>query len=110
METGVGTGTLTLEGAYYWYEGLGGLGGDKSNGYFALAGYLFPATGPGQFQPVVRYAKGDVDNGPDGEVVDFGINYIIRGHNARVSLNYQRNQDSLFGEDDVVTLGVQLQM
>lgn len=110
FEMPVGTGAVTLEGAYYYYDGLGGLGGDKSDGYFVLGGYLFPATGPGRFQPTIRYANGSVDKGPEGEVVDYNLNYVIKGHSARISATYQTRSDDLYGEDDAFVLGVQLQM
>lgn len=110
METNVGPGVITLEGAYYMYDGLGGLGGDKSDGYFVLGGYLFQPTGPGRFQPTVRYASGSVDKGPEGEVIDYNLNYILKGHSARISATYQTRSDALYGEDDAFILGVQLQM
>ncbi|WP_111658285.1 porin [Isoalcanivorax indicus] len=115
MEKNLGdAGTVTLEGAYYDYDILGGLdalGAEPSNGYFLLAGYLFPQeVGIGRIQPVVRYSYGEIDNGADGKVTDYNINYIISGHGARISLAYQDKKDTLFGDDNVFVLGLQLQM
>ena len=117
LETNLGPGVITLEGAYYMYDGLSGLGdssgvlgGDESDGYFVLGGYLFQPTGPGRLQPTIRYASGSVDKGPEGEVIDYNLNYILKGHSARISATYQTRSDELYGEDDAFILGVQLQM
>lgn len=49
-----------------------------------LAGWLFPQKyGPGQFQPHVRYQDFE-----DNSQLDLGLNYVMRGHNARISLVY----------------------
>jgi len=77
-------GVISLEGAYYNYDyGVASGGG---NAYLAQAGYLIPAkVGPGQFQPMVRIQEFEGDS-----VFDAGVNYIIRGHNARLSLMYSK--------------------
>lgn len=118
METKLGGGVVSLEGAYYDYDELGGLGtpapdatGTKSDGWFVLGGYLFPQrVGIGRFQVLARYTDGSVDNGPDGDIVDVNLNYIIAGHDARVSLVYQKPDGDLFGDNDVIRLGVQVQI
>ena len=111
FEKNTGAGTVTLEGAYYQYDGLGGLGGDESEGYFVLAGFLFPQEiGPGRLQPVIRYTEGEVTDGAEGDISEFNLNYIIKGHNARISAAYQDRNDELFSDNDTFVLGLQLQM
>jgi len=52
--------------------------------------YLLPnATGPGKLQPYVRYTNIDPSNSSTREEFEGGLNYIISGHNAKVSLFYQ---------------------
>ncbi|MEE8126013.1 MAG: hypothetical protein V3T42_09395, partial [Nitrospirales bacterium] len=52
--------------------------------------YLFPQkVGIGQFQPYIRYTKNYADNSSDRKEYEGGLNYIIDGHNARISLFYQ---------------------
>lgn len=118
MEKNLGedVGTLTLEGAYYDYNELGGFGGPdtESSGYFALVSYLIPGkVGPGQFQPMVRHVEGEVDEGlpgdPEGSTTEVGVNYVIKGHAARIHAYYQ-SRDDYFGDGDAFLLGAQLQL
>jgi hypothetical protein len=52
--------------------------------------YLFPQkVGIGQFQPYLRYVSVSPSSSTDREVYEGGLNYIIDGHNAKVSLAYQ---------------------
>jgi hypothetical protein len=52
--------------------------------------YMFPSTvGIGKFQPYVRYTKNEPDFSADREEAELGVNYIISGHNARISAFYQ---------------------
>lgn len=119
MEKNVGSiGTFSLEGSYYDYGKLGGLGtpqpgetGTDSTGWLLLGGYLLPKKiGIGQPQIVARYQNGDVDNGPDGDIFDINLNYIIAEQNAKVNLVYQKPNGGLFGDDDIIRLGVQVQI
>jgi len=72
-------GAFTLEGAWYNYD-YQGASGDGS-GYLAEGAFLFgKQIGIGRFQPYFRYQDFQAAN-----VLDTGVNYIIRGHNARVS-------------------------
>ncbi len=84
--------------------------------------YLFPqVVGIGQFQPYVRYSSVWPDGSEDRDEIETGINYVIDGHNARVSLIYQYGDLSSkgifdFGPDvqgdseSAVKLGIQLQI
>ena len=56
----------------------------------AYALYLFPGEiGIGRFQPYARYTYIDPDQSSTRDEVEFGTNYIISGHNARISAFYQ---------------------
>lgn len=94
---------ITLEGEYKYFD-LNGimrptLAASATNGCFCLfegnaytgtALYLFPQKiGIGQFQPYVRYTLNEPDNSADRDEYEAGVNYVIDGHNARISLMYQ---------------------
>lgn len=52
--------------------------------------YLFPEKiGIGQFQPYVRFTENIPDTSTYRNEFEIGTNYIIDGHNARISLFYQ---------------------
>lgn len=62
----------------------------EGNAYDLSAMYLFPQkVGIGQFQPYLRYVNVEPDNSATREVYEGGLNYVIDGHNARISLSYQ---------------------
>jgi len=127
-----GGGVITVEGAYYNYDlngkrdcgdGLPGSvacpgGGDNVGGlvagkaYLATLAYLIPGkVGIGQFQPYVRYQKFDRDvGGTKNEQTDFGIHYVIAGHNARITAVYSKLKDPLVStvKRDQFILGLQL--
>lgn len=119
MEKRLGNkGVVTLEGAYYDYD-LDGLGAIDSRGltegesWFALASYMFPQKlGWGQIQPVFRYQELERDVGGTHRRWDVGVNYIISGHNARISAIYSNDDDPSNGIDSVdrFKLGLQLQL
>lgn len=58
---------------------------------FSVVGlYLFPQqVGIGKFQPYVRYTEVNPDFSSDRDEIEGGVNYIISGHNARISMFYQ---------------------
>ena len=52
--------------------------------------YLFPGEiGIGRFQPYARFTAISPDQSSAREETEFGTNYIISGHNARISAFYQ---------------------
>ena len=125
----------TLEGAYYKYnlsgkrdcnsgepgsptcfgatDNVGGQVAGKS--YLASAALLFPTkVGWGQFQPFIRYQKYNRDvSATTNKATDFGVNYIIKGPNAKISAVYTKFDDSRlapgFQSAKQFLLGVQLQ-
>jgi hypothetical protein len=118
-------GAITLEGAYYNYDtdgvfdvapGFAGAGPTDNVGgiidgeaFLVSAAFLFPTeVGPGKFQPVVRYQEFDPKIGPTVKAYDVGVNYIIKGHSARLSAAWQHLDVAGF-DNDRLTAGVQLQ-
>ena len=80
-------------------------------------GYLFagePVVGPGRFQPYFRYTSNEPDSGADSDLTEFGLNYIIKGHNLRLNLNYTTGTASLLGSrgepSETLFFGVQIQI
>jgi len=93
----------------------------EGDSYTATALYLFPQkVWIGQFQPYVRYTNVDPQNSSERDEIEAGVNYVIDGHNARVSLFYEHGDIATEGldyrpgvrEDEVsdVKLGLQIQL
>jgi len=62
----------------------------RGESYTAYALYLFPQEiGIGKFQPYARFTYIEPDTSFRRDEVEFGTNYIISGHNARISAFYQ---------------------
>jgi len=92
------------------------------NAWTATGLYLFPEkVGIGQFQPYVRYTANDSNNSSDSDEFEVGTNYIIDGHNARLSFFYQYGDIATKGrfnftpsatgkEVSAIKLALQLQM
>ncbi|MDZ5649749.1 porin [Nitrospirillum sp. BR 11828] len=122
-----GLGVVTLEGAYYQYDtggvadvapGFGGAGAFDNVGglvqgkaYLVSGAFLFPAKlGWGQLQPTVRHQHFDADlTGISTSQTDVGLNYIISGHNARVSADYVITDTTGKPSGNAVVLGLQVQ-
>ena len=122
-----GGGAFTLEGAYYHYDtggvfdvapsfanasstaNVGGL--TQGHAYLASAGFLIPAeVGWGKFQPVIRYQEFDATlTNTTYKQYDASLNYIIKGHNARISVDYAHTTTSRQPTDSKITAGLQLQ-
>jgi Phosphate-selective porin O and P len=112
-----GAGVISVESEYAKYDGLGGYQGTKSDGYYVLAGYLFPqAVGIGKFQVVGKYGEatfeGVIAGDLDQETSELNLNYIIKSFNARVSLFYiDTSFDPNVGADaKTYGIGLQVQM
>jgi hypothetical protein len=83
--------------------------------------FMFPQEiGIGKLQPYVGYTKNDPDYSEDRDNYEVGINYIIDGHNARVSLYYDYGDIATKGLNytptasgdnvNAISVGVQLQL
>ncbi len=120
----------TIEGEYKRFE-LDGvasgaaddLGMFEGDAYMGTALYLLPGkVGIGQLQPYVRYTFNDDANSisQDRDEYEAGVNYIIDGHNARISLMYQYgdlnskgrlNYSNATGDDvHAIKVGFQMQI
>jgi len=96
----LGGGTPTVELAYYYFgrhgmnagaSGVGPFDTGAGTGLLAQVSFLIPGKiGWGEFQPHIRYQGYDQTAGGPGNVArwDFGVNYVMSGHNARISLVY----------------------
>lgn len=101
-------------------ESVGGIKQGKA--YLASVALMFPQkVGWGHFQPYVRIQKFDQDSTAAGGVTasavtsgdikqtDYGINYVIDGHNARVSATYTNLEVTDAEDSDIFVLGLQYQ-
>ncbi len=121
-----GIGTPTLEAAYYHYNTGGAtdvspsfnsasstdnVGGLAQGSAFLVGGaFLFPQTiGWGKFQPAVRYQQfNNSITHTQSHAFDAGVNYVIKGHNLRLSADYQRGGATRDDTDEFV-IGAQAQ-
>ena len=120
VNTGLGTSTLGTPGST---ANVGGVSEGKA--YLASVAFLFPQQiGWGKFQPSFRYMQFDADStkgdgvnsaniaSSDTKQYDLGLNYIIDGHNARLSAVYSKTEKEVSGgadtDSDKIILGVQL--
>jgi Phosphate-selective porin O and P len=96
-------GVPTLEGAYYDYKAdVPDPGGTIVPGkaYLLGAAFLFPTkVGWGQFQPFYRYQSLEPDAAavPEMKKQDFGVNYIIKGPNVKLSFEYSKAENYNYG-------------
>lgn len=115
MEKKLGNeGVVTLEGAYYDFDldGATVTGGlIEGNSSYIQGAYLFPKTvGIGKFQPYLQLSSLEPDNGGDTDNWEAGLNYVIDGHNARLSAVIGNNDPAGGSDSNYFTLGVQLQI
>ena len=81
---------------------------------FATISYLYPnKIGFGKLQPYFRYVENDPTGASSSDSIEFGTNYIISGHKAKLNLSYvsgDTNASGYAGRDvDKVTFGIQVQ-
>lgn len=125
-------GVFTLNGEYKNYgihggysqasrDAGGGFGIFDGNAFDISMMYLIPEqVWIGKFQPYLRYVGVYPDTSSDREQWEAGVNYVIDGHNAMVSLFWQYGDlltkqsdytsDATGGYVNAVTLGFQLQI
>jgi len=94
-----GAGVITIDGEakYFDFKNNVAAYADPDNfgmfdgtAFTGTALYLLPdKVGPGKFQPYLRFSQVNPDGSSDRNEFETGLNYIISGHNARVSLFYQ---------------------
>lgn len=83
--------------------------------YFASAAYLMGAQyGSGKLQPYVRYTSNKPSVGDSSSLSEFGVNYIISGHNMKLNLNFTSGDASASGskgtDTNTVLFGMQFQI
>ena len=115
MEKKLGNdGVVTLEGAYYDFDLddaaiTGAL--IEGSSYFLQAAYLFPQQfAIGKFQPYLQVSNLDPDNGSETDKWEAGLNYVIDGHNARVSAVVGNIDPDDANDRNFFQLGIQLQI
>ncbi|RJQ65846.1 MAG: hypothetical protein C4519_26940 [Desulfobacteraceae bacterium] len=91
-------GALTFEGAYIDIKNIPNpitftqqAAGDDASIISLKAGYLLPGkVGPGQIQPFAHWQKISVDESgkDDTDVYGFGLNYFLKGHANKISLDF----------------------
>ena len=92
----VGDGAVTAEAAYIDMKDMTQTlkyswltSGDDAEMYYIQGGYLFPGKiGPGRLQPYFRYERLNVKNRPDTSFPCVGLNYFLKGHGAKLTLDW----------------------
>jgi len=95
------SGVVTMNGEYKNYgisggysqasrDAGGGFSMFEGNAYDVSGMYLFPQKiWIGQAQPFVRYVNVEPTRSANRDVYEAGVNYVMDGHNAKVSLSWQ---------------------
>lgn len=106
---------LTVEAAYYSYDfdnATTATPGRTQAGMFLSAAYAF-----GKLQPAVRYESFDSDTPTGSTSADFtvtslALNYLVDGHNAKISLQYDMKawDTETTSQKDTTKTTLQLQM
>jgi hypothetical protein len=111
LEKKLGSGAVTLEGAYYDYDTGGAIATEDGKAYLGSVAYIFnEKIGWGQFQPYVRYQNFNSDvRTADTKQYDFGLNYIIDSFNAKVSATYSKTDVTAAPDTNKFVVGLQLQ-
>ena len=109
-------GVITLEGAYYSFDGTGVAGMD-GHSYFVLASYMLSSEYSlgaltGRVVPYFRHQEYTRDANAGGQAErsnDWGVHYVIHGHNARLTMEYSDTDTDVAEQVDSLKLGMQLQ-
>jgi len=82
-----GSGVLSLEGAFYSYNGDGE---PLKFSWLALASYLTPdKVGPGKIQPLIRIEGSKLETDDSATAIDVQLGYVIADYSARIALGYE---------------------
>ena len=111
-------GVVNLEGAYYDYDldDKTDLSLTQGEGYLLLGSYLIPKQiGWGKVQPYVRYQHFARDNltgdGGNRRRTEGGVNYIIDGQNAKISVLYFSDRNGSNADSkNTFKIGLQFQL
>ena len=106
-------GVVGFEAALYNYDKNGGVDSAKQgDAYLVSTSYLFPQNfGEGKIQLAFRYQEFSPENNSldDTTRSDFGVTYVMQGHNARVGA-YLATEESGDVETDIFKIGLQLKL
>lgn len=110
------SGVFTAEGGYYNYDYDDSTVdlANQGNAFYTQTAFLFPneignGVLKGRLQPALRIQKFDSDNaGSDVIQYELGLNYIIKGHNAKIYTTYSF-KDTEVNNINQFLLGMQLQ-
>lgn len=115
---------VTLEASYFdfdldnraWSVSAGEFPATQGDGYFAFAGYMFgDKVGEGNFRPFVRFESFKADQASPiftlgkTDKRTLGVDYIISGHNARISMVVGDTDIEGQGRNNFFRTGLQLQ-
>ena len=108
----VGTGAVTVESAYIHIQNNTQpnnfaqlAAGDNAELFYLQAGYYLGAPiGVGYFQPHIRYETASVKQKGDTRFLSAGLNYYIKGHNAKVSLDYTLVNHQNINDQSIITV------
>jgi hypothetical protein len=78
--------------------------------YYVTAAYLFAGSGKMKYQPYVRFVDIAPDAGTDGDSTEVGLNMILKGHNARLNVNWLSTDPGTGNDFDKLSFGVQIQI
>jgi len=79
--------------------------GDNAGLFYLQAGYyLGTPIGVGNFQPYFRYEMVSVKQKSDTNFLSGGLNYYLKGHNAKVSLDYTFVKHPDIDDQSIVTV------
>ena len=89
----------------------------NGDSYYVSAAYMLPEkVGPGFVQPYLRYVSNqpDFDGVDDSDLTEFGVNYVVDGHNLLFNFNLSSGDANLTGlpgnDVDAFSFGVQIQI
>lgn len=105
-------GALTVESAYIHIQNSTQVNnsaqlavGDNAELFYLQAGYYFGAPiGKGNLQPYLRYETVSVKQKNDTNFLSGGLHYYLKGHNAKVSMDYTLVDNSNIDNQSIVTL------
>ncbi|MEW6195582.1 MAG: porin [Bacteroidota bacterium] len=79
--------------------------GDNAKLFYIQTGYYFmPLTGVGHFQPYFRYETASIDKKDNTSFIGGGLNYYIKGHNAKISFDYTFVNHPVINDQSIVTV------
>lgn len=112
-----GGGVINLEAEYKVFDtdATSGFMSFSGDSMYLTAAYLIPVNGAaGKVQPYLRYTANEPDQGADSDLVEVGMNYIIKGHNLRLNANVVDGDASFKGtkgaDTTAISFGIQYQL